>query len=176
MKNMKLTFGALIILVASAFTIVDSVNWKVQEDAYAVTFKGGKVEGSIKRLKASILFDQANPEKSKITTSLEVNTINTGNGMMNKHAQSESALDVKNFPSINFESVSVSGKNGNYTAVGKLTIKGVTKEISLPFTFEDKGASALFKGKFSIVPKEYNITKSGTPDTLEIEITVPVTK
>ena len=176
MKNWKLTSGAFIVLLASAFTVADSVNWKVKEDAYALTFKGGKIDGSIKGLKASILFDEANPEKSKISTTLDVNTVNTGNGMMNKHAQSESALDVKNFPTISFESTSVSGKNGSYTAVGKLTMKGVTKEVSLPFTYENKGATALFKGKFSIAPKEYNITRTGTPDVLEIEITVPVTK
>jgi polyisoprenoid-binding protein YceI len=176
MKSIKLALGALTVLVASAFTAIQSTNWKLNENTYSVTFKGKKVDGVIKGLKTNIEFDEAKPENSKITASLDVNTINTGNGMKNKHAKSEDALDAKQFPTINFESVSVSGKSGVYTAIGKLTIKGVTKEISLPFTFENKGAESEFKGKFTIIPKDYNITKGGTPETLEIEITTPVTK
>lgn len=176
MKNIKLALGALTVLAASAFTAIQSTNWKLKEDAYSVTFKGKKVEGIIKGLKTNISFDEAKPENSKITASLDVNSINTGNGMKNKHAKSEDALAADKFPTINFESVSVTGKNGTYTAHGKLTIKGITKDINLPFTFENKGAGAEFKGKFSIAPKDYNITKGGTPETLEIEISTPVTK
>lgn len=176
MKSLKLTLGAFAVLLASAFTVIQSTNWKLKEEAYSVTFKGGKVEGAIKGLKTSIAFDEAKPENSKITATLDVSTINTGNGMMNKHAKSEEALDAKKFPSINFESVSVTGKEGSYIANGKLTIKGITKEIKLPFTFENKGSESLFKGKFSITPKDFNINRGGTPETLEIEITAPVTK
>ena len=50
----------------------------------------------------------------------------------------------------------------------------VSKEIKLPFSFERTGTSAVFKGKFSISPKDYNITKFGTPDPIEIELMVPV--
>ena len=176
MKSIKLALGALTVLIASAFTAIQSTNWKLKGDAYSVTFKGKKVDGVIKGLKTNISFDEAKPENAKITASLDVNTINTGNGMKNKHAKSEDALDAKKFPTINFESVSVTGKGGTYVAIGKLTIKGVTKEISLPFTFENKGAESEFKGKFTITPKDYTITKDGTPETLEIEITTPVTK
>ncbi|MBL7911864.1 MAG: YceI family protein [Bacteroidia bacterium] len=175
-KNIKLAVAAFTILFASAFTVIQSVNWKLKEDAYTVSFKGPKVDGVIKGLKTSIVFDEANPEKSKITATMDANTVNTGNGMKNKHAKAEDALNAAQFPEIKFESTSVSGKVGNYTAVGKLTIKGVTKEINLPFTFENKGAEAVFKGKFSIVTKDYNITKKGTPDVLEIDLNVPVTK
>jgi polyisoprenoid-binding protein YceI len=176
MNRLKLGIGATAVLIASAFTVIQSTNWKLKEEAYSVTFKGGKVEGVIKGLKTSITFDEAKPENSKIIATLDVNTINTGNGMMNKHAKSEDGLDAKKFPSINFESLSVTGKNGKYSANGKLTIKGVTKEINLPFTFENKGLESLFKGKFNIKPKDFNITRGGTPEALEIEITAPVTK
>jgi polyisoprenoid-binding protein YceI len=173
---MKLTLGALTLLMASAFVAIQSVDWKLKEDAYSVNFKGNRITGTMKGLKTVITFDEARPESAKISATLDVNTINTGNGMMNKHAKSEDALDVKRFPTIHFESVSVSGKNGAYNAIGKLSIKGITKEINLPFTFENKGAEAVFKGKFSIVTKEFNLTRGGTPETIEVEITTPVTK
>ena len=176
MKTVKLTLGILVIVIAFAFTLVQSTNWKIKEDAYSITFKGSKVDGTIKGVKAKILFDEDNPGKSKILASIDVNTLNTGNSLMNKHAKSESGLDSKVFPFINFESILISGKSDNYNAKGKLTIKGITKEISLPFTIQNKGTEAVFIGKLSIVPKDYNITRFGTPDLLEIGLTIPVTK
>ena len=178
MKKVTLALGIFIVLFGSAFTVVESINWKVKEDAYSVTFKGGKVNGTMKGLKATILFDEANPAESKITATMNVSSINTGNGMMNQHAKSEDALDATKFPEITFESISISKLGTGFEAKGKLTLKGVTKEILLPFTFEKTAVAtvSLFKGKITLAPKEYNITRSGTPDNLDIEISLPVTK
>jgi polyisoprenoid-binding protein YceI len=176
MKTTKFILSAFVVLFLSAFTIIQSSNWNLKEDVYAVTFKGTKVNGVIKGLKTSIVFDEAKPENSKISATLDVNTVNTGNGMMNKHAKSEEGLDAKKYGTITFESTSVSRKGSSYNAAGKLTIKGVTKEINLPFTFETVGTESVFKGKFSITPKDYNIIKGGTPEILDIDIIAPVTK
>lgn len=127
-------------------------------------------------LKASIHFNEDSPETSKIVATVDATTINTGNGLFNKHAKAENALNTKAFSIIGFESTAIIGKDGTYEAIGKLTLKDVTKEIKLPFTFERKGEDFLFKGKFSIVPEDFHITKMGTPDLIEITLTIPVAK
>jgi len=176
MKTVKLTAGTFLLFAALASTVVQSINWKLNEGSYSISFKGHRVEGVIKGLKTSIQFDELMPEKSKITASLDVNTINTGIGLKNKHAKSESGLNAQKYPEITFISESVTGKNGSYNALGKLTLKGVTKQVNIPFTFTNKGAEGIFNGKLTIVPAEYGITKLGTPENLDITITVPVTK
>lgn len=176
MKKLTLILAVFTVLAFSAFTVMESVNYKIKEDAYTVKFVGGKVEGVIKGLKATIQFDEASPEKSKITATLDVKTINTGNGMMNKHAKAEDALDAEKYGSIAFEATTVSKNGTGYMAKGKLSMKGVTKEVVMPFTFVNKGTEAIFNGKLSIVPKDYNITRGGTPDNLDIQINVPVSK
>jgi polyisoprenoid-binding protein YceI len=176
MKKAALVLGVVIVLANSAFTVMELVNWKIKESAYTISFKGGKVEGTLKGLKATILFDDASPEKSKISALIDVSTLSTGKGMMDSHAKSESALDAERYNFISFESASVSKVAADYEAKGKLTIKGVAKEVTLPFTYENKGAEAVFNGKLSIVPKDYGITRMGTPDKLDIEISIPVTK
>lgn len=176
MKKASIIIIALTAILASAFTILQPVNYKVKEEGYNVSFKGGKVEGIFKGLKASILFDELAPETSKIIATIDATTLETGSGMMNKHAKAENALNVKAYTVIGFESISISGKSGVYEALGKLTLKGVTKEVKLPFTLEHKGAESLFKGKLNIAPKDYNITRMGTPDVLEIDLIIPVTK
>lgn len=176
MKTLTIITATASVLLASAFTMYQSVNYKVKDDAYAITFKGGRVEGTFKGLKASILFNESSPETSKIVATIDATSIETGNSLRDKHAKSENGLNANVFSLIGFESTSVSGKSGVYEAQGKLTLKGITKIVKLPFTFEHKGTESLFKGKLTIVPNDYNITKAGTPDVVEIDLTIPVTK
>jgi polyisoprenoid-binding protein YceI len=176
MKSIKITLFAVTALISSAFTILSSTNWIVKEDAYKVTFKGPKAEGIFKGLKATIVFDETNLEKSKFLASIDVNTINTGNGMKNKHAKSEDALNAKQFPNIVFESTSIVKKGNGYEAIGKLTIKGVARDMLLPFTFENKGNEGVFNGNFYVFSKDFNIKRTGTPEKVEINLMIPVKK
>lgn len=176
MKKNILISAIFLLLIASAFKVIEIVNWKVKDDTYTVTFKGGHISGAIKGLKATVLFDEANPAKSKITASIDANSVKTGNGMRDKHARSESALAADKFPSITFVSDAVSKKGTGYEASGKLTMKGVTKQVLLPFTIEHKGDEAILNGTLKISPKDFNVERGGTPDFLDITIKVPVTK
>lgn len=176
MKSIKIIVVAVAALLASAFTIAESITWTVKEDAYKVTFKGPKAEGIFKGLKANIVFDENNLGKSKFSASIDVNTINTGNGMKNKHAKSEDALNAKQFPNITFESTSIVKKGNGYEAIGKLTIKGVARDMVLPFTFENKGNEGVFNGSFFVLSKDFNIKRMGAPEKVDINLMIPVKK
>ena len=69
-----------------------------------------------------------------------------------------------------------SSKGNSFEALGKLTMKGVTKEIILPFSFAKNENDGAFSGSFSVIPKEYSIDKSGTPDVIEISLYIKVSK
>lgn len=175
----KIIYPAFIatIISTSAFTIVTGNNWTVKEDSYTVKFnskKGKDFSGIFKGLKSSIQFDEANLSTSKISASIDANTVNTGNGMRNKHARQ--GLGADKFPNIKFESVAIVKTSSGYEANGKLTIKDVTKEIKLPFTFNKNANGGVFVGKFQLIPSEYHVDKSGTPELLEIELNVEVTQ
>lgn len=172
----KIIYPALIAIIfgTSAFTVINNTDWKVQEENYMVKFSGKKVEGIFKGLKASIQFDEADVAHSKISASIDANTANTGNGIKNKHVAE--GLGADTYPQIKFESTSISKKGNSYEALGKLTIKSITKEIILPFTFSKNETGGVFAGNFSVIPKEYDVTKSSTPDVIEINLNIPVTK
>lgn len=161
-----------IAFASAAFTFNQSTSWKSSENDYTVSFKGDKVDGAFKGLKSSVVLDDAHPEKSKISASIDATTVSTGNGMMNKHAQSSDALDTKKHGSITFESTEVVKKGSSYTATGKLTMKGVSKTITIPFTFSEKGQEAQLSGSFSVAPKDYGITRKGTPKQIEISLAI----
>lgn len=175
----KIVYPALIatIITTSAFTIATGNKWTVKEDAYSVKFsskKGKDMSGVFKGLKSDIQFDEVNLSASKISASIDPSTVNTGNGMRNKHAKQ--GLGAEQFSSIKFESTAVTKVGSGYEAAGKLTIKDVTKDVKLPFTFTKNAEGGVFKGKFTVAPSEYHVDKKGTPELLEIELNIPVTK
>lgn len=175
----KLIYPTLIatVITTSAFTVATSNNWTLKQDAYTVKFtskKGKNVGGIFKGLKSEIQFDEANIGASKISASIDASSVNTGNGMRNKHAKQ--GLGAEMFSTIKFESTSVAKVGASYEVTGKLTIKDVTKEIKFPFTFEKNADGGVFEGKFLVVPSEYHVEKGGTPELLEIELNVPVVK
>lgn len=173
----KMIYPAMIafVLSASAFKVVSNVSvWKVREDAYSVKFTSKKFDGTFKGLKSELLFDENNLTASKLSATIDASTIITGNGMRNGHAKQ--GLDAKTFQTVRFESTSISKTATGYEANGNLTIKDVTKQIKIPFTFSKTADGGLFSGSFSIKPAEYHVQKGGTPEVLDFQLNVPVTK
>jgi polyisoprenoid-binding protein YceI len=173
---MKITLSILMVaaLATTVFAVDRYLTWSVKEDAYSVTFKSAKVSGSFQGLKANISFDERNPAVAHISATIDVSTINAGNWLKAKHAKS--ALDADEFPSIKFESTRVAKKGAAFEATGNLTIRDVTRQIVLPFTFTPGQGGGSFDGKFTIIPKDYHIERLGTPETVEINLKVPVTR
>lgn len=171
MKKIAILF-VVVALVGSAFTFVQSTGWKSSTDNYSVSFKGDKIEGVFKGLTSKVTIDQEHPEKSKISASIDAKTVNTGNGMMNKHAQSSDALDTKKYGTISFESTSVVKKDGKFEATGKLTLKGVTKTITILFAFDEKSDQAQLSGSFIVNTKDYGISRNGTPEKITIKLDI----
>ena len=134
MKKHFYVFAAILVFAVSAFTAVQSIDWKIA-DNYSVKFDGGDPSGEFKGLKGTISFDAANLKDSKFAVSIDVATINTGNGMKNTHAVSEKWLDAAKYPLITFTSKEITKTSTGYEAKGTLDMHGVQKEITLPFTF-----------------------------------------
>lgn len=173
----KLIFPALMIILitTSAFKIATNATlWKVTEEAYAVKFTSKKFDGAFKGLKSELLFNENNLGASKFTATIDATTINTGNGMRNGHAKK--GLDAKTFQTVKFESTSITKLATGYEANGNLTIKDVTKQIKIPFTFTKAASGGVFAGTFSIKPADYNVTRKGTPEVLDFQLNVPVTR
>ena len=178
-KTLISFFMAIVLLCTSAFAIINAVKWKPETD-YSV-----KVSmGSFKGLDALISFDEVNPEKSRIVASIDATTFETRNSLMTSHAKEKEGLYTERYKLITFVSTSVKRIDGNkYEATGNLSLKGIMKEIKMSFTFDSKNnvmdrfpmvPKETFAGKIIINPKDFNITRDGTPPTVVIDLLIPV--
>lgn len=177
MRKINLIAIVIVTLITSAFTFIASFNWQVKETEYSIKFTTKKAEGTIKGLRGTINFDESNIKQSNFDITVDVNTLNTGNGLKNKHAKGEKFLVAAKHPTIRFTSSEISKSGNTYISKGKLTIKDVTKELEIPFSFESKENEAMFKGNFNISRKDYNLDYMGlSEDIIKLELVIPVIK
>ena len=95
-----------------------------------------QVQGRFDTVSGTIVADKAHLANSSVQFTIQVDSVNTNNGMRDSDLKSKAYFDVATYPTITFQSTSVSKTATGYAAVGNLTIKGVTKTISLPFKVE----------------------------------------
>src|SRR5687767_10769205 len=127
-----LTLFVTISLFAQSMAPVDSAS----EITFKIKNLGFNTTGSFSGLAGTITFVPDNPDGCSFDVYIDAKTVNTGVEMRDDHLRSDDYFDVKNYPQIRFVSAKVSStnKNGTLFVSGKLTMKGITKDISFPFT------------------------------------------
>ena len=72
-----------------------------------------------------------------VSVTIDASTINTNDEGRDGHLKGADFFDVENFPSIDF--VATNQNVNNRTITGEMTIKGVTKEVTLGLDYNGKG-------------------------------------
>ncbi|MES2411724.1 MAG: YceI family protein [Bacteroidota bacterium] len=90
------------------------------------------VYGKFDSFDATIENEDEEFENSEINFTAQIKSINTGNADRDNHLRSGDFFDVDHFAVISFNTTAVlKGSDGDYTINGDLTIKDVTKNITL---------------------------------------------
>ncbi|MBC7887958.1 MAG: YceI family protein [Ferruginibacter sp.] len=176
MKRSFFTIAALFIL-ATVFAFTLPTAWKIAEK-YSISFSTSGVSGIFKTFTGNIIFDEQSLATSKFDITIDINSINTGNGMQNKHAKGEEWFNALKYPAIKFTSKKIIKTGVGYNAIGDLQLRGITKETSLPFQFKRNSNGGIFEGAFNVNRNDFKI---GTPggevgETIKINVSVPVKK
>jgi len=137
---------------------------------------GFSTAGTFTGLKGNIRFDAAGIGNTSFNVSVDARSINTNNQAKDKHLCKEEFLDVEKYPLISFSSsaISANAKPGMFLMYGKLAIKGITKEISFPFTATAQNNGYLFSGSFNINRGDFKVGGSSLvlADKLEVSLSV----
>lgn len=178
MKKILYPALAACIFVSSAFVTLTSVNDYVFKEDFTIAFKSKDPSGEFKKAKGTIKFDADDLSNSKFDISIDVSSINTGNSMQNKKAQTSEWFESSTYPSIKFVSSKVEKSGDGYMITGKLTMKGVTKEKKIPATVSKSGSDLTFSGKFTVNRIDYGVghKSDAVPDIMNISYSIPVTQ
>jgi polyisoprenoid-binding protein YceI len=177
MKKIIYPVLALSILLTSATLSLTSQEYKIK-DGHSIAFKSKDPSGSFKEINGTINFDENDLGNSKFDLTIDVSSINTGNGMMQKKAQTSEWFDAAKYPTIKFVSTSIEKSGSDYMIIGKLTMKGVTKDKKIPAKLSKSGNDLTFSGSFPVNRIEHKVGKKSdaVPDIMNITYSLPVTK
>jgi len=143
-----------ILLLILTFALQQHVYAQQITDAnISFTFVAKDVNGTLEGFTATSTIDWENPENSVIEGAVLSKTIKTGNFLRDWSLKGSTYFNVDDYPTISFKSTAVK-KEGNVLLIdGDLTIKGITKPISIRFTKTGKklkGTATLFSSDFDI--------------------------
>lgn len=136
-----------------------SVNFRVK---HLFTY----VDGRFSKFDGTIEFDPAAPEKTKVSGTIDVASIDTNVEKRDTHLRSGDFFDVEKFPKLAFESTKVTDvdqKAGTAKLHGNLTIRDVTKPVVLDAKFLGAATDpwgnkkAGFSGTTTINRKEFGL-------------------
>lgn len=128
------------------------------------------VKGKFNEFSATIDYNAEASADIKASANMVVASVDTDNEKRDNHLRSADFFDAESFPSITFTSTRVEGTAPNVTLIGDLTIKGITKEISLPVEFtgpvkDPWGNERIgFSGSTTINRQDFGVSWNNTMD------------
>jgi polyisoprenoid-binding protein YceI len=129
------------------------------------------VTGSFKNFEGTVETEGDDFSNAKVNFSIDINSIDTNQTMRDDHLKSPEFFDAAQYPHITFKSTSFSKTGeGTYKVTGDLTIKGITKSVSLDV--EHGGSATDFYGNTKagfeltgkINRKEFGLTWDGVTE------------
>jgi polyisoprenoid-binding protein YceI len=129
------------------------------------------VRGAFTDFSGEAVVDTENPAASKVTVTIKAASIDTGVADRDGHLRSPDFFDVETYPEITFSSTDVTRDGDDWTITGDLTIKDVTKPISIEFESTGSAKDPFgntrigFEGKAVLNRKEWGLTWNAALET-----------
>jgi polyisoprenoid-binding protein YceI len=124
-----------------------------------------KVRGSFNEFAGTGELDLEHPSNSRIDLTIQTASIDTRNADRDAHLRSNDFFDMENHPQIRFVSTTTDRVDSDhYRVTGDLTIKGVTKPVSVEFEFTGAAVDPYgnqrvgFEGTTTINRKDWGVS------------------
>jgi len=124
-----------------------------------------KVRGAFNEFEGTAVLDGDDPSRSTATVTIAAKSIDTRNAQRDEHLRSNDFFAMDEFPTITFTSTAVR-RTGEaaFEVTGDLTLKGVTKPVTVPFSYEGSAQDPFgntrvgFEGSVVVNRKDWGIS------------------
>jgi polyisoprenoid-binding protein YceI len=142
--------------------------WQIDPGHAEVGFVGRhfmltKVRGRFTGVDGSVVIAD-NPSDSKVTVTIDMNSVNSGDHARDKHLRSEDFFDVANHRTATFVSDSVAWHGDSGSMTGDLTIKGTARPVTLQINYVGYARDpwdndrAVFSARGRVNREDWNLT------------------
>lgn len=129
-----------------------------------------KVRGKFAKFDATLEI-APDPLQSKVEATIDLASIDTGDDGRDNHVRSGDFFDIEQFPTMVFRSTGIRPNGSDYYLDGDLTIKGITKPVTLDLEFNGVsgdpwgGTRAGFSAEGEVNRADYGITYNAALET-----------
>jgi polyisoprenoid-binding protein YceI len=163
-------------MTTSTFADIDVRTYEIDPAHSEATFQVrhllSKVRGRFSVFSGTVELDDANPEASSVAFTIQTNSVDTNQPDRDAHLRSADFFSVDEFPELTFVSHEVSSRgDGRYDVTGALTIRGVTRIVTLPVRYLGKATDpwgqerAAFEVETSLNRSDYGLTWNAALET-----------
>ena len=137
---------------------------------------GVNVEGKFRKWKANIVFLPRDLAKSKAEFEIDLGSIDLASDESETEIKSPQWFDTAKFPVARFASTSIRNVGADkYEVAGKLTLKGVTREVLIPIALKkDATGNSVAEGSFPVKRTDYKVGEGMWSDTELVDNDVTV--
>lgn len=162
----RLCFAAAVVGAPLSVHAAQKIVPAQSEVAFVSKQMGVPVQGKFERFDGQIAVDPARPESGKVAFTVDLGSVAIGTPETLVELRKPEWFDTAKSPSATFQSTSITSLGaGRVDVVGKLTIKGISKEIHVPMTLVQQGDTLKASGEFTIKRLDYRIGAGEWGDT-----------
>ncbi len=168
--------GALLLtLAASALAGPWRVDPGQSRLGFTATWQGAPFQGVFRRWKADLQFDPARLDQGSFDVRIDVTSVDTQSEDRDQAMGGPEWLDFAHFPEARFVSTRFEAPGGEgFLAWGRLTIKGVSRDIAVPFQWHPQGTRARLRVDTRLKRADFNLGEgewsSGDDIGLDVQV------
>ena len=141
-----------------------------------------KVRGSFNDFEGTAVLDGADPANSTARVTISAKSIDTRNPQRDEHLRSNDFFAMDEFPTITFVSTGVRHTGeAEFEVTGDLTLKGVTRPVAVPFTYEGSATDPFgnlrvgFEGSVVVNRKDWGLSWNAGLETGGVLVSEKIT-
>jgi polyisoprenoid-binding protein YceI len=132
---------------------------------FSNTFQGESFNGQFGQWTAAISYDAANLASSKFDVEVTLASVKTGDADRDGALPGPDFFDTAKFPKAHFVTTGFRQSGGKVIADGTLTLRGVTKPVSLEVTFKPQGSGATLDVAGTVKRLDFGVGTGDYADT-----------
>lgn len=159
-----LTVDALPCAQAVQYT---QVNATASTLSFTFTQMGSSVYGTFGVFEGTLDFDTDHLASAHAALTIQLDSIDAGSSDANSTLKEPAWFDTAKYPVARFASTDVEAKGDNhYLITGKLSLRGVTREVDVPVELRSENAIGIFEGVLVLKRSDFNIGAGEWADTV----------
>lgn len=157
---------ATCLMLASAPLLAAPINSAQSRIGFTLKQMNVPMQGQFKRFSGDVTLDPATPAKGRADLSIQIASISLPTPDATAQTQTRDWFDAARFPSARFVTTSIKPLGGNrFQFAGKLTIKGISRDVSAPFTVAKNGALTVADGVLPVSRLAFKVGEGDWADT-----------